>query len=129
MYPRAYFASSIIENFSTDFTIAAHLSSGNCLAMYFDIFEFWILLSQGRTVLPFNDNWRFQGNDVSGKELNETVQLPHTWNALDTMSTDPEWHYRRGTGIYEKDFTPPENAGGQNLWLEFCKVNITLVLC
>ncbi len=62
-----------------------------------------------------NTGWRFQYEDDEW----EDVTLPHTWNAFDTMSTDPNWHYRRGIGVYELDFVPPENTVGQQLWLEF----------
>jgi len=77
-----------------------------------------------------NAGWRFRFEDDQW----EDVTLPHTWNALDTMSTDPNWHYRRGMGIYELDFVPPENTKGQRLWLEFeavsqsCKVYFNNVL-
>lgn len=64
----------------------------------------------------FNTGWRFRfETDTSS----QNVELPHTWNALDTMSTDPNFYYRRGTGIYEKDFTPSPDSKEQRLWLEF----------
>jgi len=66
--------------------------------------------------VKFNAGWRFRF-ETDGQW--ENIELPHSWNALDTMSTDPDWHYRRGTGIYEKDFAPQDNADGQTLWLEF----------
>ncbi len=65
--------------------------------------------------IKLNEGWRFRFEDAPP----ENVILPHTWNALDTMSTDPSWHYRRGVGIYEKDFQPLDDAKGQTLWLEF----------
>ncbi|MGJ3240124.1 MAG: glycoside hydrolase family 2 protein [Anaerolineae bacterium] len=65
--------------------------------------------------IKFNQDWCFCFEDDQW----EDVQLPHTWNALDTMSTDPDWHYRRGVGIYEKHFQPPDDVEGRTLWLEF----------
>ena len=62
-----------------------------------------------------NTGWRF---NFKG-EASQPVHLPHTWNALDTMNTDPHMHYRRGVGLYELDFNPPEDFAGQMLWLEF----------
>ena len=45
-----------------------------------------------------NDNWHFQFED----EASETITLPHSWNALDTMEPDVASRYRRGTGWYER---------------------------
>ncbi|GAB5491933.1 MAG: glycoside hydrolase family 2 TIM barrel-domain containing protein [Phototrophicaceae bacterium] len=66
--------------------------------------------------IKINSDWRFRFETDSEWE---TVDLPHSWNALDTMSTDPDWYYRRGTGIYEKDFEPLDSYKGQTVWLEF----------
>ncbi|MEO1644488.1 MAG: glycoside hydrolase family 2 TIM barrel-domain containing protein, partial [Chloroflexota bacterium] len=65
--------------------------------------------------VKLNDGWVFRFEDGAS----EQVTLPHTWNTLDTMSTDPDWHYRRGVGVYEKQFQPPADAQNQRLWLEF----------
>jgi beta-galactosidase len=59
--------------------------------------------------------WRFRFEDDPW----ESIRLPHSWNALDTMSTDPATHYRRGVGIYELDFVPPSADDGDRVWLEF----------
>jgi beta-galactosidase len=62
--------------------------------------------------------WRFRFEDESDWQ---PVDLPHSWNALDTMDTDPACHYRRGVGIYERDFPAlgmhPEQS--RQRWLEF----------
>jgi len=58
-----------------------------------------------------NDNWRFQFED----EAAESVTLPHTWNALDTMEPDLDKHYRRGTGRYEREI----EAGASDLRRRF----------
>ncbi|MCB0036570.1 MAG: hypothetical protein KDE51_21205, partial [Anaerolineales bacterium] len=52
-----------------------------------------------------NDGWRFQFENGPA----ERVTLPHTWNALDTMDTNLERHYRRGIGRYER-LVPPYDA-------------------
>ena len=62
--------------------------------------------------------WRFRFEDGPW----EQIELPHTWNALDTMSTDPDFYYRRGTGTYELDFKPPADAEGRRLWVSFSAV-------
>ncbi|MEM7798780.1 MAG: glycoside hydrolase family 2 TIM barrel-domain containing protein, partial [Chloroflexota bacterium] len=46
-----------------------------------------------------NDGWQFR---FEGGSLVH-VDLPHTWNRFDTMETDPDRHYRRGTGLYTRD--------------------------
>jgi len=61
------------------------------------------------------EGWRFHFGDDPW----ESVTLPHTWNALDTMSTDTEFYYRRGVGTYELEFQPPPGADGRRLWLSF----------
>ena len=49
--------------------------------------------------IKINDNWRFQFED----EAEESINLPHSWNTLDTMEPDLAAHYRRGVGRYERD--------------------------
>ena len=60
-----------------------------------------------RNITLFNDNWKFQ---LEGKEP-ETVQIPHTWNAVDGQDGGDD--YFRGKGVYEKTFAKPELAEGQ----------------
>lgn len=45
-----------------------------------------------------NDHWRFHFED----DAPETVTLPHSWNALDTMEPELASRCRRGTGWYER---------------------------
>ena len=70
-----------------------------------------------RNITLFNDNWKFQ---LEGKEP-ETVQIPHTWNAVDGQDGGDD--YFRGKGVYEKTFAKPELAEGQRLYVEFRGVN------
>ena len=70
-----------------------------------------------RKIILFNDNWKFQ---LEGKEP-ETVQIPHTWNAVDGQDGGDD--YFRGKGVYEKIFAKPELAEGQRLYVEFRGVN------
>ncbi|MEZ4589787.1 MAG: glycoside hydrolase family 2 TIM barrel-domain containing protein [Chloroflexota bacterium] len=57
-----------------------------------------------------NEGWRFCFEEGAF----EAVTLPHTWNGLDTMEPDPERHYRRGVGVYERVLAetavPPPNT-------------------
>ena len=65
-----------------------------------------------RTVLSLNDNWLFtkQGNS-------ESVNLPHTWNALDGQDGGND--YYRGTCCYTRKLEKPQMNPGDELWLEF----------
>ncbi len=49
------------------------------------------------------------------------VDLPHTWNAEDAF--DKEEGYRRGVGLYRKDFVIEEALAGKRLFLHFEGVN------
>lgn len=49
----------------------------------------------------------------------ETVHLPHTWNALDTMEPEDKEHwYRRGSGWYLRQFALPHLIPTRRAWLE-----------
>jgi beta-galactosidase len=74
------------------------------------------IFPQGRTVLPFNDNWHFQGADVSGRQLDQTLTLPHTWNATDAQAGIP---YYRGLGTYKKTFAYDPAWSGKRVYLRF----------
>ncbi len=54
--------------------------------------------AQYRSVIPFNTNWKFSGQSVSGRVINDTLDIPHTWNAYDAQQGID---YFRGEGIYE----------------------------
>ncbi len=71
-----------------------------------------------RTVLPMMDAWCF--TDLDGTK--QAVNLPHTWNNLDGQDGGND--YRRGTGIYEKDFPCPAfDKETEVVYLEFEGVN------
>ena len=55
-----------------------------------------------RKITCINDHWKFQLSD--GRQ--ETVNLPHTWNALDGQDGGND--YYRGTGRYTRGFSMPE---------------------
>jgi len=75
-----------------------------------------------------NDAWRFHLGELPTGEPPAraadcadhagwaSVTLPHSWNALDTMETDPALHYTRSAGWYVREFARP--AAGQRLWVE-----------
>lgn len=65
--------------------------------------------------IELREAWTFQFE----AELPEAVTLPHTWNAADTMDTDPTTHYRRGRGTYTYNFVPPPAGDDRRFWLRF----------
>lgn len=64
-----------------------------------------------------NENWVFTYFDESKTEIN----IPHTWNNIDGQDGGND--YRRGTCIYEKDFSAPEYSESECVYLEFAGVN------
>ena len=71
-----------------------------------------------RKELLLNSGWRF---DYFGESV-QTVDIPHTWNALDGQDGGDD--YRRGTCTYEKVFSCPEfDRENQRVYLEFAGVN------
>ena len=65
-----------------------------------------------RQTISFNDNWQFSKDRVHG----ETVNLPHTWNAIDGM--DGKGAYDRGEYFYTKQFPTPTLLDGERVILE-----------
>ena len=62
------------------------------------------------------DNWIFKG--PCGEE---TVNLPHTWNAKDGQ--DGGNNYYRGSCSYSRDFAKPDFAQDQRVYIQFHGVN------
>ena len=71
-----------------------------------------------RTEILLNSDWQFTFLDST----KSSVQLPHTWNALDGQDGGDD--YRRGKCTYEKPFACPAfSTENQRVYLEFCGVN------
>lgn len=71
-----------------------------------------------RNSICLNRNWTFYGP----KGTPETINLPHTWNAVDGQDGGND--YWRGTCTYEKTFPMPEfDPETQAVYLEFQGVN------
>ncbi len=71
-----------------------------------------------RRTINLNDNWHFQ---IEGK-YDETVNVPHTWNAIDGQDGGND--YLRTLATYEKSFTAPEfNRDEERVYLQFDGVN------
>lgn len=78
--------------------------------------------AQGREEIPFNNNWNFQGQSVSGLPIDEIVSLPHSWNKFDAQEGIP---YYRGIEEYEKRFEASTAWQGKRVFIRFEGVNIT----
>lgn len=65
-----------------------------------------------RQTIDFNENWQFSKDRVH----RETVNLPHTWNAVDGM--DGKGEYDRGEYFYIKQFPTPAIKEGERVVLE-----------
>ena len=71
-----------------------------------------------RTELLLNADWQFTYFDGAVT----TVNIPHTWNAIDGQDGGND--YRRGTCTYEKEVTCPEfDRENQRVYLDFAGVN------
>ena len=71
-----------------------------------------------RNSICLNRNWTFYGP----KGAPETINLPHTWNAVDGQDGGND--YWRGTCTYETTFPMPEfDPDTQTVYLEFQGVN------
>ncbi len=80
------------------------------------------LEAQVRQEIPFNDDWAFHGQSVTGLPIDEIVVLPHSWNTKDAQEGIP---YYRGIGRYLKKFSAEELWKDQRIFIRFDGVNIT----
>ncbi len=79
-----------------------------------------------REVINFDSNWVFNKTTEIPNALPsgwESVNLPHTWNAVDGQDGGND--YWRGTAMYCKSFSAPENLDGRLVVLEFQGVAMT----
>ena len=71
-----------------------------------------------RNVINLNQGWRFVQKDAGLPDVLpqdwETVDLPHSWNAVD--GHDGNGSYYRGTCWYAKSFETPKQALDGCLW-------------
>src|SRR3970040_656868 len=73
--------------------------------------------SQVRTVLPFNDDWKFSFVYTTSKDYKDkVVNLPHTWNAKDLA-------FERTAAVYRKEFHAEQNWSEKRIFLYFEGVN------
>ena len=71
-----------------------------------------------RQIINLNQQWEF--TDLDG--VKSALDLPHTWNNIDGQDGGND--YRRGTCLYEKQFSKPDfDIEKQRVYLEFHGVN------
>ncbi|MEF8799384.1 MAG: sugar-binding domain-containing protein, partial [Candidatus Bipolaricaulota bacterium] len=81
------------------------------------VLSFIVLFANAqRQEIPFNKGWQFTGKAVSGKLVEKTVNVPHTWNATDAQKGIS---YYRGTGTYEKSFVAKDEWKEQRVFARF----------
>ena len=86
-----------------------------------------------RTDTIIDTGWKHLRMDDSGAPATTfndsswtTVNLPHTWNAMDGQ--DGGNNYYRGIGWYRRHYTPPASAAGKRIYLQFDGANIVAVV-
>ncbi|WP_372775077.1 glycoside hydrolase family 2 TIM barrel-domain containing protein [Mangrovibacterium sp.] len=78
-------------------------------------------LSAERKTKLLNYNWKFTYGYEVKKNVDERIDIPHTWNAADVNSGKPD--YSRGLGNYEKELFIDSAWIGKRLFLKFYGVN------
>ncbi|MBC7451462.1 MAG: T9SS type A sorting domain-containing protein [Cytophagales bacterium] len=98
------------------------------LILYGLMGAFMPLFAQNRTVVQFNDSWKFLKSDAVGAQgptFNdvswENVTTPHSWNGVDGQ--DGGNNYYRGIGWYRKHFTLAQT--GKRVYVKFDASNMT----
>ena len=71
-----------------------------------------------RNIISLNEAWQFRKDGFAEVE---SVNLPHTWNAIDGM--DGGGDYWRGKGIYEKTINRADLPAGERVFLEIPAAN------
>ncbi|SHF80656.1 glycoside hydrolase family 2 protein [Pedobacter caeni] len=78
--------------------------------------------SGGRETIPFNKNWQFYfAYNFEQGIKKETVNLPHTWNAMEVLKGVPD--YNRTSAIYENKLNVLPAWAGKRLFLYFDGAN------
>lgn len=78
-------------------------------------------LSANRKSQLINKDWKFTYGYEVKRNVFERVDIPHTWNAIDTHSGALD--YYRGIGNYEKEIFIEKAWQGKRLFLKFYGVN------
>ena len=73
-------------------------------------------LAQRENIL-INQDWNFRFSHQVDKNSSRRVDLPHTWNAQDDLSGNPD--YKRGIGNYDKKLFIRSEWKGKRLFLRF----------
>ena len=69
-----------------------------------------------RQVISVNERWDFKGSSIWEESVEETVNLPHSWNTEDAAQG---YKYFRGEGNYSKNYFFDESLSDKRLFLKF----------
>ena len=69
-----------------------------------------------RQIISVNQNWNFNGASLWDDSINETVNIPHTWNSTDAAQG---YKYYRGKGTYSKYYFFDYFLSDKRLFLKF----------
>jgi beta-galactosidase len=106
----------------------------NSVVMNISVLSLFVLVLSNygwaqRVDISVNEQWRFYKANVSGAENPsfddsswESIELPHTWNALDGENGGND--YYRGIGWYRKHYTIGSEHLGKRVYLFFESVGI-----
>jgi beta-galactosidase len=102
------------------------------LTTLFFLFASISLLAQnGRTILPFDDNWKFFKGDAPGAEQNSfdasawiDVKFPHDWSILGSYDRNNKTgsgggYLPAGIGWYRNSFSISKKDAGKKFFVEF----------
>ncbi|MBN2088377.1 DUF4982 domain-containing protein [candidate division KSB1 bacterium] len=86
--------------------------------LFFSLFCFSIVFAteSPRQDILLNENWEFEGKDITGNEIHQTVNLPHTWNSHDAQEG---FAYYRGPGVYTKKLMLRNQNPARRYFLKF----------
>jgi len=118
---------SVVTHRTAFYTCNRRLSHAAMYVMFLFFMAFCVFAWAQRVEIPINSQWRFAyygssaGAGAESVSFNDsawgTVDLPHTWNALDGQ--DGGSNYARGFGWYRRHITISREYEGKRIYLFF----------
>ena len=91
--------------------------------LVFLLLLFWSVVVYGqRQEISFNEDWQFESTSPSGLTYQQSINLPHTWNAKDAQQGITQ---HRTKGIYTKSFFVEKDWLQKRVFIHFEGANIT----
>lgn len=103
--------------------LSRFLFSTILLSLHFCVFaNSQSINNSGREIVNLDNDWTwYYAYDVSPNVIKNKTNLPHTWNAEETMAG--KMNYRREAVVYEKSMFFKENSANNRYFLYFQGVN------